>query len=84
MAELQYCIYDGNGSHREDWKNAKDGFVACDNHNPTQFVKDVELLKKYKVTKMEDLEAAVAAEKAAKEAAEAAKAAEAAAAAAKH
>jgi hypothetical protein len=41
-SDLQVCVVCGAGSHRTDWLNKLNGFVACDNHSKADFVKAVQ------------------------------------------
>jgi hypothetical protein len=35
--KVRFCVVCGNGSHREDWRNSKEGYVACDGHSTSEF-----------------------------------------------
>lgn len=67
--DVKYCIYTGDGSHRQDWKNIHTVggkvFVAGDSYPETKFKSDAEACAKAGVNNMAELEVALKAAKAA-------------------
>lgn len=43
MAEMQYCVVCNEGSNRDDWKNKKGDYVACDGHSTREIEEAVKL-----------------------------------------